>query len=96
MIIDCKEWKTSEICKSEQRRVFVDGVEIKQVFYVDTEAGLVRTYDVLGDGEAHAVRRGFHEICHQESDFPGRDISAPLNGPLSETIRGAVTLRPWV
>lgn len=33
----------------------VDGVEIKQVFYADTDAGVVHSYDVLGDGKVHTV-----------------------------------------
>jgi hypothetical protein len=35
-------------------KCFVNGQEVKQVWFIDTEAGLVRTYDVLGDGKVHS------------------------------------------
>jgi hypothetical protein len=65
---------------------FVDGREIKQVWYADTEAGIVKTYDVLGDGKAHPGRE------FAPADFPGREVDAPLDGVLSETLRGKVEL----
>lgn len=65
----------------------LDGREIKQVWFADTEAGIVRTYDVLGDGKVH---RGGREFLTR--DFPGRDVGSPVDGVLSETLRGKVEL----
>lgn len=80
-----------EIKESEHGVCLLDGKEIKQVWYADTEAGIVKTYDVLGDGVPHAVRRGY-VAAHEVSDFPGREIDAPLDGVLSETLHGKVEI----
>ena len=67
-------------------RCFVDGVEIHAAHYIDTQAGIVKSYDVTGDGKAHT-----------KWDIDG---CLPPNGELLEdvlcsvTIRGAVELRP--
>jgi hypothetical protein len=37
------------------KRVFVDDKLVDQVWYVDTDNRVVRTYDVFGDGKAHMV-----------------------------------------
>lgn len=51
MILDYS--KTGEAERLWQNgRVLLDGVEVKSVFYVDTKAGLVKTYDVLSHPEA--------------------------------------------
>jgi len=34
-------------------KVFVDDIQIELAFYIDTENGLVRTYDVMKDGKPH-------------------------------------------
>ena len=59
--------------------VFVNGVEIHSVFYVDVRRGIVKTFDVRGDGTLATVTRG----CPFPID-PSWD--APLDGVLSKTI----------
>lgn len=71
--------------------VTVDGVEVKQCWYADAAAGIAKTYDVLRDGTPHTVRRDFPEFWSKE-DFPGRDVDCPLDGVLSETLRGKVEI----
>lgn len=53
MIIDCRKWRGKEDADRERCIVHVDGQEIRGVFYVDTDAGLVKTYDVFGDGRTY-------------------------------------------
>lgn len=64
----------------------LDGKEVKQVWYVDTEAGIVKTYDVLHDGVVHP---GWNYL---PKDFPNRDVDCSEGSPLSETLRGKVEL----
>lgn len=92
MISDCRTWgdKDPDEFNRDRQRVFVDGIEQHQVFYVDTELGLIRTYDVLRDRKAHASS----EKRWIATDFPGRHVD--LAGEvLSETIRGIVTVAPF-
>lgn len=78
-------------------KVFVDGIEIKLVFYVDTEAGIVKTYDVFRNGliRSTAGRELLSELLkvYTPSDFPGREVECPKNGVMSETLRGKVEIR---
>lgn len=94
MIIDCRTKEGCELAVRNRWRCFLNGKEIRLVWYVDTEGGFIRTLDVLGDGEPHPVRRGFGTVCYQTSDFRGRDVQAPLDGVLSETLYGHIELRP--
>ena len=100
MILDCRTWKDlPDHGESQRRRVFVDGVEQRQVWYVDTDAQLVKTFDVYGDGHAYATATGFRgdrtnpdvraaELLSDDPDVEDRD------GILSRTVRGRVELRP--
>lgn len=90
MIIDCSKWHLlPDGGQSERRLVFVDGVEIKRVRYVDTYEGYVETMD-LGDGAGAHTGRGF-----DRSKFPKEwEIDAPEDGAVVRTIRGHVELRP--
>lgn len=36
-------------------KVLLDGQEIKLVWFADTEAGIVKTYDIFGDAKPHPV-----------------------------------------
>lgn len=63
--------------------VLVDGRVIRAVFYVDTEAGFVRSYDVLGDGKAHSI----HEDVTVEQPFELREGAVYF-----KTVRGVVEL----
>lgn len=93
-----------------RRRVFVNEVEIFQVFYVDTDAGFVRTRDVFGDNVAHLSPRPIQPgviaaasdlFHHKVQEAQARDIAAglepwdiPPDGVMSKTIRGVVRLEP--
>lgn len=70
-------------------KCFVDGVEIKRVFYIDTEAGLVRTYDI-GDERYHTTQ-GLSE----EERERGRkeDWCMPVGGVVSKIVVGVVEVR---
>ena len=86
MIINCREWGTDhDYSKAGRRRVFVDGVEIQQVWYVDTGCGEVRTFDVAGDVRPHLA---WEKIAVHPDSYDRGD------GVLSRTIRGVVELRP--
>jgi hypothetical protein len=37
-------------------RVFLDGVEIFQAWYINTDTRVIKTYDVLGDRKPHSIR----------------------------------------
>ncbi len=83
MVIDCR----SEEFKSNPQRlkVFLDGVEIKQVFYVDTDKGILKTYDVLGDGAPHSSQ----DLLTSELDRGLREgWEMPPDGVVSKTLRG--------
>lgn len=55
MILDVREWEglPLEQLMPLRRRVFLDGVEIHHVWYVDTDQKYLRTNDVFGDGRQH-------------------------------------------
>lgn len=63
--------------------VFVDGKEIRQVFYVNTGRRLVMSYDVLEDGKAYC---GWAKI-----DWPRGTFTTP-HGPAFKEIRGSIQL----
>ncbi len=80
-------------------KCFVDGRQIAQVWFADTETGVVKTYDVFGDGKARATCGGysaidkpFGDVLYTPADFPGREVECPLDGAVSEMLRGKVEL----
>lgn len=75
-------------------RCLVDGKEINCVWYADTEAGIVKTYDVLGDGKAHATREliGFGTLSVDSMVVNHRLVEAPIDGVVSVTLSGKVEL----
>jgi len=110
-------------------RCTLNGRTIKRVWFADTHAGIVKTYDVFGDGQARLTRliipiaqdkpvivtdgtvqetpspyrekhaghitvsRGYlTRRQYHPSDFPGREVECPLDGVLSETLRGEVRI----
>ena len=89
MILD---WKNGvgPIHEYQRGKVFVDGTEINRVFYVDTERGIVKTYDVLHNDAAATPTRKPDGTFWTAADFPGREVEAPEDGVLEETIRGTV------
>ncbi len=64
----------------------VDGVEILCVHFADTEAGIVRTFDVFRDGKAHWT--GESELARE---FSGREVDCS-GQVFSETLRGKIEL----
>ncbi len=64
----------------------IDGKEIRLVCFADTAAGIVKTYDVMGDGESHFARG------YTPADFPGREVECVQDDVLTETQRGKVEL----
>lgn len=106
MIIDCRKWHTKEDAARERCIVHVGGQEIRQSYYLDTEAGVVQTYDVFGDGQAHSNRLvldpdwpGFPTFCGEQSlhylkNFGTRWCFSDRIGILSRTVRGEVTTIP--
>lgn len=78
-------------------KVFVDGVEIKLAWYVNTETGIVKTYNVFHDGKPYSTARGdgwlnpFIDYYREEGFYP-RKVECPKDGALSETLRGKVEL----
>jgi len=90
-IIDCNDGKNAA-SKYAGYRCFVDGVEIQKVYYVDTEAGIVKTYDVMGDGRSRHVSE-----CGKT--IPSIEVLRSsgvyvVNGRLHKLIRGSVEMRP--
>ena len=90
MIIDCRTFDAlPDRGASQACHVFVDGREIRMVWYVDTEAGIVKTLDALGDGVARmaspdeALPELVRGVCEDRGD-----------GVLSRTLCGRVELRP--
>lgn len=89
MIIDCKSptWNPA----TERYHVFVDGIEIQQVWYLDTDLGLVKSYD-LGDGIPITAAVQLTPGLRARGEREGWEI--PPDGVASRVIRGAVTLTP--
>lgn len=88
MIIDCREWDRlpSAVVETQRRRVFVDGTEIRYVFYVDTEKGLVHTYDVHADDDGYCRKSRGLEVYD--------DAWETESGVMASTVYGRVDLRP--
>lgn len=79
MIIDCTKWKRPE--DVDDRRVFVDGEQIDHVWYVDTEAGIVKTLNVFGDGVAkYAPNYSKAELPPGVEDRGDRVLSKTIKG----------------
>lgn len=82
MILDRRNWE-----RGERWRITLDGVEINAVLFADTDAGILKTFDIFHDG---AIATGTWKgpgVCWKASDFPGREIETPLDGVLVETLR---------
>jgi hypothetical protein len=74
--------------RNSKLRVLVDGVEVKLVWYFDTCAGVVKSYDVCGNGKMHS-----------KYDFDGHlraDLELTDGEIWSKTVLGAVTLEDTI
>lgn len=90
MIIDCRKWsKLPDKGASERKVVFVDGVQVNQVWYVDTYDGYVKTHDVFCDGIPRALTDDNRGLL--AGDPP---LFEDEGGILSKTIYGRVELKP--
>lgn len=89
MIIDCREWpRLPDGGVSQRNRVFVNGEEVRHVWYLDTDKGIVKTYDVDGTG---MIRVGVdNEYLTDESV----EIVNLQDRIASRTIHGAIELKP--
>ena len=65
-------------------RLFLNGTEIKLCWFIDTEAGIVKTHDVLGDNRAH--------WSGEKLDWPEGTELDP-NKAASLTLTGVVEIR---
>ena len=108
MIIDVRKWTDEEREHYRGSCVFVDDCEIPKVWYVDTDAGIVKTYAVLIGAPAQVINRvrrwnsgrvvtdqmifASQERFPMEILPPEYEIEAPDDGVLSRTLRGAVRI----
>ena len=83
---ELERFQPPEVGESCGGMVTVGGKEVKQAWYGDTSEGIVRSYAVLPDGKARATR----DLT--PDDFPGREVECPINGVLSEVLRGNVRI----
>ncbi len=63
-------------------KVTLDGTEIKLVWYANSETGVVKTYDVSGDGQIYLSRN---------SIVSSREVE-DVDGVWSMTLRGKVRM----
>lgn len=89
MIIDCSSPDFN--FERDRRRVFVDGVEIHGVNYIDTDAGFVRTLHVI-EGVGPIATHSLSSELYEEGKRQGWYM--PLYGAVSKTIWGKIELLP--
>ena len=75
---------------SEAKRCFVDGAEVHHVWFVDTNLGIVKSYDVLCDGRIYERGQLFDIEAALAAGTSEWEIT--LSGALSKTVRGKVEL----
>ncbi len=79
-------------------RCYVDGHDVQLVWYVDTFAGVVKSYDVCGDGRARAWRDYLRDQWRGPAGYPaGSPLfdGSPLEGVgelVSVTLRGRIEI----
>lgn len=89
MIVDCRSPRWDMM----RHRVFVDDVEIFGVWYIDTDAGFVRTYDLHG---TFSLDLESHQFCTVLEGVPPPDPAWEAIGQIYfKTVRGVVRLEPW-
>lgn len=91
MILDYTKTPFSSECESHfGATVFVDGLKIERVFYVDTVSGVVRSYDVRGD--AQVLHRC--QISNDEfKQFIAAGVKVNPQGLLYRIHTGKVTIK---
>jgi hypothetical protein len=90
MILDSRQLRKMSFEQqiAARRRVFLDGVEFDQVWYVDTVRGYLRTFNVLGDSRPHSV---VELVQDGKMDSDWDDI----DGVASKTLMGKITLKEY-
>lgn len=89
-VIDCTLWMEDDHLR-ERTRIFLDGREIHQVWYADRHAGIVKTYDILDDGQMMQLAAGKFD----PAQFPGMEVEMVRDGlVLSKTLHGKVEFKP--
>ena len=79
-------------CDSVRRwRLLLDGAEVRLVWYIDAEAGLVKTYDVWGDGKIYGIAQRMEDV---PAGAVARGEVEKAGDLYSTTLRGTVTLIP--
>jgi len=73
-------------------KVFVDGVEIRHVFYVNTDMGRVKTYDVFRDGGYCLTQPEDGTAPFHPDDFLPAVVKCPKDGVVYEVLTGKVEL----
>ena len=95
---ECLRFDPSHLQESMHGSVTIDEHEVPWVWFADTNEGVVKTYAVMPDGKPHSTRdRVFDPSAvpkrvYLSEDFPGREVECPLDGVLSETLRGKVRI----
>jgi hypothetical protein len=68
VIIDCRTWaKLPDHGESQRSRVFLNGREIEGVWYLDTDAGIVKTFSILQDATTEQLAR-FRQVYFEQLD----------------------------
>jgi hypothetical protein len=71
--------------------LLLDGVDVARgAWFIDTEAGIVKTYDVLGDGLRHTPEE---LLQYQDSLHDKEDLELRPGFAASRTLRGKVEFR---
>lgn len=73
-------------------KCFVDGREIRQVFYADTREGIVKTYNAFGDGAIHAARCFDADLRKAIGQKSFHRLEAHVDGVYELTLRGRIEL----
>ncbi len=90
MIINCRseEFQNNPV----RYRVLLDGREVHEVWFVDTDAGILKTYAVVEDAEAMFVG-SLPSYLRARGVKEGWDM--PPGGIVSKTLYGHIELTPF-
>jgi hypothetical protein len=77
------------LSKVRGAQCFVNGDEILQVWYANTDTGEVKTYDVLRDGRPHRSS----EVLRLLPNARELGLDCPDDGVASKALHGSVELR---
>jgi hypothetical protein len=90
MILDFRIHPTTPECARYIGGVcLVDGVRVRNVFYADSEQGIVKTYDVANDGNVHTSGQ-IKELFADNDGLLPPDVEVEPSGALYKTVTGRV------